>query len=304
MVASGVLGSALGTVCFTEALTLLNASLANLLLNVQPVISVLVSWFWLRERPLPRFYPWAAVALAVRATMAWSPDAVQAPHRLALGLAVHRSDRRVLGRLDDVRPGGDARDRLQDRHWRCAISSAPSPRSCSPRCNGNVAERLRWSDARDVVDTERHGRALDRRGHHPDLPLLRGPREDARVGRNVRRDGADVCVADHHLGRDGRAPSARSRSRRAPFCSLAVFFINRSVEAQPTPLGDPPVLPVHKGSWLSPRHVPRTAHTARSPLQARPSRARRSGRTVGSSRRRSPSSGCAATTRRCGHRGR
>src|SRR6516164_8791212 len=32
MVASGVLGSALGTVCFTAALTLLNASLANLLL--------------------------------------------------------------------------------------------------------------------------------------------------------------------------------------------------------------------------------------------------------------------------------
>jgi drug/metabolite transporter (DMT)-like permease len=86
MVASGVLGSALGTVCFTEALALLNASLANLLLNVQPVISVLVSWFWLRERPLPRFYPWAALALACGATMAWSPDAVHAPHALALGL--------------------------------------------------------------------------------------------------------------------------------------------------------------------------------------------------------------------------
>jgi drug/metabolite transporter (DMT)-like permease len=86
MIASGVLGSALGTVCFTEALTLLNASLANLLLNVQPVISVLVSWFWLRERPLPPFYAWAAVALACGAAMAWSPDALEAPHRLALGL--------------------------------------------------------------------------------------------------------------------------------------------------------------------------------------------------------------------------
>jgi drug/metabolite transporter (DMT)-like permease len=86
MIASGVLGSALGTVCFTEALTLLNASLANLLLNVQPVISVLVSWFWLRERPLPPFYGWAAVALACGAAMAWSPDALEPPHRLALGL--------------------------------------------------------------------------------------------------------------------------------------------------------------------------------------------------------------------------
>jgi drug/metabolite transporter (DMT)-like permease len=86
MLGSGVLGSALGTVCFTQALALLNSSLANLLLNVQPVISVLVSWAWLRERPRASFYPWAAVALGCGVTMAWSPDALQAPHRLALGL--------------------------------------------------------------------------------------------------------------------------------------------------------------------------------------------------------------------------
>jgi drug/metabolite transporter (DMT)-like permease len=86
MVASGILGSALGTVCFTEALTLLNSSLANLLLNVQPVISVLVSWFWLRERPRRQFYPWAAVAIACGVAMAWSSEGAQRPHRLALGL--------------------------------------------------------------------------------------------------------------------------------------------------------------------------------------------------------------------------
>jgi drug/metabolite transporter (DMT)-like permease len=86
MVGSGVFGSALGTVCFTQALTLLNSSLANLLLNVQPVISVLFSWFWLRERPRARFYPWAAVALTCGVAMAFSPDAVQSPHRLGLGL--------------------------------------------------------------------------------------------------------------------------------------------------------------------------------------------------------------------------
>ena len=59
MLGSGVLGSALGTVCFTQALSLLNSSLANLLLNVQPVISVLVSWVvapGAAERA--RFYPW------------------------------------------------------------------------------------------------------------------------------------------------------------------------------------------------------------------------------------------------------
>jgi drug/metabolite transporter (DMT)-like permease len=86
IVASGVIGSALGTVCFTQALALLNLSLANLLLNVQPVVSVLVSWAWLHERPRARFYPWAVVALACGVTMAWSPGAIESPHRLALGL--------------------------------------------------------------------------------------------------------------------------------------------------------------------------------------------------------------------------
>jgi drug/metabolite transporter (DMT)-like permease len=86
MVGSGVLGSALGTVCFTQALALLNSSLANLLLNVQPVVSVLVSWWWLRERPRARFYPWAVVALACGVAMAWSQRPIESPHRLALGL--------------------------------------------------------------------------------------------------------------------------------------------------------------------------------------------------------------------------
>ena len=87
MVASGVLGSALGTVCFTEALALLHSSLANLLLNVQPVVSVLVSWAWLGERPHRAFYPWAAVALACGVALAWSPGGVEEPHKLALGLS-------------------------------------------------------------------------------------------------------------------------------------------------------------------------------------------------------------------------
>jgi drug/metabolite transporter (DMT)-like permease len=86
MIGSGVLGSALGTVCFTQALALLNSSLANLLLNVQPVVSVLVSWVWLRERPRARFYPWAAVALGCGVAMAWGSGTMQSPHRLALGL--------------------------------------------------------------------------------------------------------------------------------------------------------------------------------------------------------------------------
>jgi drug/metabolite transporter (DMT)-like permease len=86
IIGSGVLGSALGTVCFTQALALLNSSLANLLLNVQPIISVLVSWAWLRERPRPDFYPWAGLALACGVAMVWNPGGIESPHRLALGL--------------------------------------------------------------------------------------------------------------------------------------------------------------------------------------------------------------------------
>jgi drug/metabolite transporter (DMT)-like permease len=86
MLGSGVFGSALGTVCFTQALSRLNPSLANLLLNVQPVISVLTSYAWLGERPKRAFYPWAGVAIACGITMAWAPDALHAPQDLASGL--------------------------------------------------------------------------------------------------------------------------------------------------------------------------------------------------------------------------
>ncbi|HLK39485.1 MAG TPA: DMT family transporter [Polyangiaceae bacterium] len=143
MVASGVLGSALGTVSFTAALALLNASLANLLLNVQPVVSVLVSWFWLRERPLPRFYPWAAVALVCGATMAWSPDAADAPRRLALGLlciaatAVCWGASTTFGRAAmieiDFRTGASLRY-LIGTFATFVLAAA----------RGHVGERLRW----------------------------------------------------------------------------------------------------------------------------------------------------------------
>ena len=103
MLLSGVLGSALGTVCFTRAITLMNPSVANLLLNVQPLVSVAVSWVWLGERPRASFYPWAGVALLCGLALAWptatlpsggsgpllSPDHVLAAlhgSRLGLGL--------------------------------------------------------------------------------------------------------------------------------------------------------------------------------------------------------------------------
>src|SRR5580698_2133561 len=144
MVASGVLGSALGTVCFTESLTLLNASLANLLLNVQPVISVLVSWLWLRERPLPRFYPWAVLALVCGATMAWSPDASQTPHQLALGLlavaatAVCWGASTTFGRAAMIEIDFKTGVALRYLIGACATFALAV-------ANGNVGARLRWS---------------------------------------------------------------------------------------------------------------------------------------------------------------
>lgn len=86
IILSGVLGSALGAVCFTKALNLMNASVANLLLNVQPVVSVMVTWFWLGERPRASFYPWALVALGCGVAMAFDPTSLTAPEHLAEGL--------------------------------------------------------------------------------------------------------------------------------------------------------------------------------------------------------------------------
>jgi drug/metabolite transporter (DMT)-like permease len=145
IVASGVLGSALGTVCFTEALARLNSSVANLLLNVQPVISVLVSWFWLRERPRRRFYPWAAVALACGIAMAWSPDAVRSPHSLGLGLlfiaatALCWGASTTFGRAAMIEI--DFKTGAALRYLIGAVATL-----ALAALNGNVIERLRWSE--------------------------------------------------------------------------------------------------------------------------------------------------------------
>jgi drug/metabolite transporter (DMT)-like permease len=144
MIASGVLGSALGTVCFTEALARLNSSLANLLLNVQPVISVLVSWFWLSERPRRRFYPWAAVALGCGIAMAWSPDAVQSPHSVGLGLlfiaatALCWGASTTFGRAAMIEI--DFKTGASLRYLIGAVATF-----ALAALNGNVVERLRWS---------------------------------------------------------------------------------------------------------------------------------------------------------------
>ncbi len=241
MVASGVLGSALGTVCFTEALTLLNASLVNLLLNVQPVVSALVSWYWLRERPLPRFYPWAAVALACGATMAWSPEAVQAPHRLALGLlsvgatAVCWGASTTFGRAAMIEI--DFKTGVALRYLVGAMATFGLV-----AFHGNVAERLRWpvlwtpSTLRDMVEL------LLVAAITPTFLYFAGlarTRASVATFAEMAQTFASLIIT---WGVLGEALSAQQIAAGV-LLLVAVFFINRSVEARATPSEDPPIGP-------------------------------------------------------------
>lgn len=63
LILSGSVGSALGTTFFTMSLSALNPSVANVLLNFQPIVSIAFAHFLLSEKPGQRFYFWAGVAL-------------------------------------------------------------------------------------------------------------------------------------------------------------------------------------------------------------------------------------------------
>jgi drug/metabolite transporter (DMT)-like permease len=242
MIASGVLGSALGTVCFTAALTLLNASLANLLLNVQPIISVLVSWVWLRERPLPRFYPWAAVALACGATMAWSPEAAQAPQRLALGLllvgatAVCWGASTTFGRAAmleiDFKTGASLRY-LIGTVATFALAAA----------NGHLGERLRWPALSAPSTLEDMAGLLIVAAITPTFLYFAGlarTRASVATFAEMAQTFASLIIT---WGVLGEALSLQQVVAGAVLL-VAVFFINRSVEAQPASSSAPPPIPV------------------------------------------------------------
>jgi drug/metabolite transporter (DMT)-like permease len=230
MVASGVLGSALGTVCFTEALTLLNASLANLLLNVQPIVSVLVSWFWLGERPLPRFYPWAAVALLCGATMAWSPDASQTPQRLGLGLLFIAATAACWGASTTFgRAAMIEIDFKTGTALRYLVGTVAT--FAIAAWGGNVAERLRWS----VLDTQ--STLKDMAGLlivaaiTPTFLYFAGlarTRASVATFAEMAQTFASLLIT---WGVLGQALSARQMAAGA-LLLVAVFFINRSVEVR------------------------------------------------------------------------
>jgi drug/metabolite transporter (DMT)-like permease len=60
---SGVIGSAIGTTFFTLSLTKLNLSVANVLLNFQPMVSVIFARLLLKEKLGRHFFFWAGVAI-------------------------------------------------------------------------------------------------------------------------------------------------------------------------------------------------------------------------------------------------
>jgi drug/metabolite transporter (DMT)-like permease len=60
---SGMAGSALGAVLFTQALKLGNATVVNVVLNIQPVLSTTAACLLFGDRLGKTFYPWAAIAV-------------------------------------------------------------------------------------------------------------------------------------------------------------------------------------------------------------------------------------------------
>lgn len=69
----GVFGSAIGTLCFTKAFTMINPSLVILLQKLQPIISFTFAYFFLGEKIKKPFLIWAGVAL-VGGILISSPD--------------------------------------------------------------------------------------------------------------------------------------------------------------------------------------------------------------------------------------
>jgi drug/metabolite transporter (DMT)-like permease len=69
----GGMGSAIGTLAFTEAFHYLNPTVVILLQKLQPIIAVLMAYFWLKESIDKRFLRWSGVILLGSLVMIW-PD--------------------------------------------------------------------------------------------------------------------------------------------------------------------------------------------------------------------------------------
>ena len=69
----GGVGSAIGTLAFTEAFRYLNPTVVILLQKLQPIVAILLAYWFLKERIEGQFIRWAAIILSGSFIMMW-PD--------------------------------------------------------------------------------------------------------------------------------------------------------------------------------------------------------------------------------------
>lgn len=85
LILSGVVGSAIGTTFFTLSLKFLNPSVANVLLNFQPIVTIISATLLLNERLGKGFWIWAILALACGGVIAANDFDIAQLH-LSVGL--------------------------------------------------------------------------------------------------------------------------------------------------------------------------------------------------------------------------
>ena len=85
LILSGVIGSAIGTVFFTLSLKVLNPSVANVLLNFQPLVTIIFATLLLNERIGRGFFAWATLALLCGGVIAGDDFDISQLH-LSVGL--------------------------------------------------------------------------------------------------------------------------------------------------------------------------------------------------------------------------
>jgi len=75
LIFSGIAGSAVGTIFFTLALKHGNATVVNVVLNIQPVLSTTAAYLLFRDRLAKGFFVWAPVAIAAGMVLTYVPRA-------------------------------------------------------------------------------------------------------------------------------------------------------------------------------------------------------------------------------------
>jgi len=86
LVFSGVAGSAVGTIFFTEALKRGNPTVVNVVLNVQPILSTTAAYFRFGDRLARSFFVWALLAVVAGAVLSVEHPALIGASFAAAGL--------------------------------------------------------------------------------------------------------------------------------------------------------------------------------------------------------------------------